>query len=118
MNVKKIQATLEEFAKQRDWNKFHTPKNLAVALAVEASELLEVFQWLTDDESKTIANSDKDMELIRDELADIQIYLLRLAYKLNINIETAVESKLIKNALKYPVELSKGNAVKYNRRDK
>ncbi|WP_239031638.1 nucleotide pyrophosphohydrolase [Geomonas diazotrophica] len=117
MNIRKLQDSLEEFAVERDWNKFHTPKNLAAALTVEASELLEIFQWMTDEDSLRISDSEKDMGLIVEELADVQIYLLRLCDKLKIDLEAAVEAKIAKNALKYPIHLSKGNAVKYNRRE-
>jgi len=118
MDIIKLQSILENFAQERDWNKFHTPKNLAAALTVEASELLEVFQWMTDAESERIIESEKDMALIREELADIQIYLLRLADKLKVDLEKAVEYKIDINRKKYPVDLAKGNAVKYNRRSK
>ncbi|QWV96093.1 nucleotide pyrophosphohydrolase [Geomonas nitrogeniifigens] len=117
VNIRKLQDSLEEFAVERDWNKFHTPKNLAAALTVEASELLEIFQWMTDEDSLRISDSEKDMGLIVEELADVQIYLLRLCDKLKIDLEAAVEAKIAKNALKYPIHLSKGNAVKYNRRE-
>ncbi|QXE92803.1 nucleotide pyrophosphohydrolase [Geomonas subterranea] len=118
MDIKQLQYDLEAFAEARDWNKYHTPKNLAIALSVEASELLEIFQWLTDDESRGITNSEQDMRLITEELADIQIYLLRLSDKLKVDLEAAVKAKVVKNSKKYPVELAKGNATKYNRRGK
>ena len=116
MNIKKIQEKLQTFATERDWDQFHTPKNLAMALAGEAGELVEIFQWLTPEESINIVNTDNGMALVNEELADIFIYAFRLADKLNINIEKAINRKIEDNIVKYPVFLSRGNATKYNRR--
>ena len=116
MNIKRIQEKLQTFATERDWDQFHTPKNLAMALAGEAGELVEIFQWLTPEESIDIVNSDNDMALVNEELADVFIYALRLADKLDINIEKAINQKIKDNEAKYPVSLSRGNATKYNRR--
>lgn len=99
---------------ERDWEKFHTPKNLAIAAAIEASELVEVFQWLTDEESKAVSEDAKKMECISDELADVLFYLLRIADKLNIDVEAAILNKMEKSKAKYPVEKSKGRATKYD----
>jgi dCTP diphosphatase len=117
MDIITLQSRLREFAQARDWEQFHTPKNLAMALAAEAGELLEIFQWLTDEQASAVTGRDEDLQLVRDELADIFIYLVRMADVLRINLENAVETKLIRNEHKYPVELAKGNATKYNRRD-
>lgn len=117
MNIAAIQQVLREFARDRDWDQFHSPKNLAIALSVEAAELLERFQWLKDDESHRLAESPEDYRAVREEIADVLIYLLRLADLMSIDLEEAVQEKMRKNAEKYPVELAKGNAVKYNRRD-
>lgn len=87
-----------------------------MALAAEAAELLEIFQWLTEEQSKNIVNSEKDMALVKGEIADVFIYLARLADKLNVDIEKEVLSKTALNEEKYPVELSKDNATKYNKR--
>lgn len=116
MNIKSFQHRLREFAAEREWERFHSPKNIATALAVEAAELLEPFQWLTEDESRQLADRPDDYAAVREEIADVQIYLLRLADLLDIDLETAVAAKLARNAEKYPVALAKGNAVKYNRR--
>lgn len=116
MNIEAIQQDLREFAEARDWNPFHSPKNLAMALAVEAAELMENFQWLTEEESRRLEERPEDYRAVREEVADVQIYLLRLADLLGIDLETAVRDKMSRNAEKYPVELAKGNAVKYNRR--
>jgi len=114
MDLDKIKNIIREFAKQRDWDKFHTPKNLSMALSVEASELVEIFQWLSQEESKNIDSN--EIQNVKDEVADILIYLIRIADKLNIDLEKAVLEKIDKNNEKYPIDLSKGNAVKYNKR--
>lgn len=116
MNIHEIQKKLHNFAKERNWDQFHSPKNLTMALSAEAAELLEIFQWLTEEQSKNIVKSEKEMALVREEIADVFIYLARLADKLDIDIEKEVLKKITLNEKKYPVELSKGNARKYNRR--
>ena len=115
MDTKKLQKKLARFAADRDWEQFHTPKNLAIALSVECSELLEEFQWLTDDQASRVMESPDLAERIREEMADIASYLLQLASKLDINIEDALLKKIETNAAKYPVEKFKGSAKKYNR---
>jgi len=97
-----IRAKLKVFAKARDWEKFHSPKNLSMALAVEAAELMEHFQWLTEQES--IEVSGDKLQQITDEIADIQVYLLLIADKLRINLNRAVIEKMAKNEKKYPAE--------------
>ncbi len=114
MDLEKIKKIITEFASERNWDKYHTPKNLSMALSVEASELVEIFQWLTQEESKNIDS--KDIQSVKDEIADILIYLIRIADKLDIDLEKAVLEKIKKNGEKYPVELSKDNVVKYNRK--
>ena len=116
MDIKKIQKILSDFAEDRDWEKFHNPKNLVMALTSEVGELSDIFQWLNFEESSNKLSS-KNKELINDEIADVLIYLLRLSDKLDIDLEDAVIKKINKNSKKYPVNLSKGNAVKYNRRN-
>lgn len=116
MNINDIQKRLREFADERNWDKFHSPKNLSMALAAETAELLEIFQWLTEKQSGDIAKSEKDMELVREEIADVFIYLARLSDKLGVDIEKEVLRKIALNEKKYPVQLSRGNATKYNRR--
>ena len=105
---------IQEFANERNWERYHTPKNLAMALSGEVGELTEIFQWLSEEESKNL--SDKDLQSAKEEIADIFIYLLRLSTKLNIDLEEAVNEKLEINATKYPVDLARDNAVKYNKR--
>jgi dCTP diphosphatase len=117
MDILAIQQQLRAFAEERDWEQFHSPKNLAIALAVEAAELLEPFQWLREEESLNLERRPADHARVREEIADVLIYLLRLADRLDIDLELAVAEKMRRNADKYPVALAKGNAVKYNRRD-
>ena len=115
MNISEIQNQLQKFAFDRDWEQFHTPKNLAMALSVEASELVEIFQWLNAEESNS--PDQKQTQEINSEVADIAMYLLRFCSVLGIDLERAIESKLERNEEKYPVNLSKGNAQKYSQRD-
>jgi len=116
MNLDEIRKRLAQFAEARNWDQFHSPKNLSMGLAAEAAELLEIFQWLTEEQSKEIVRDEKEMALVREEIADVFIYLVRLADKLGVDIEKAVEEKIKLNEEKYPVHLSKGNATKYNKR--
>jgi len=102
MNLHQIQQQLSTFAAERDWDQFHTPKNLAMALSVEVSELVEIFQWLTPEQSTAIMESGKK-EHVEEELANILIYLIRLADKLDVDLEQAVAEKIVKNGVKYPV---------------
>jgi NTP pyrophosphatase (non-canonical NTP hydrolase) len=113
MDTKKLQQKLRDFASERDWNKFHTPKNLSMALAAEAGELLEIFQWKSDEESFQVCENDKEREEVYDELADLQIYLLRLADILGVDLGQACELKMEKNAQKYPASLVRGSSKKY-----
>ena len=101
MNIKAIQKQLSDFADERDWDQFHNPKNLAMALSVEASELVEIFQWLTPEQSAAIMSS-SESEHVKEEMADIMIYLIRMADKLNVDLESAVVDKIIKNGEKHP----------------
>ena len=111
MNIKTIQKQLSDFADERDWDQFHNPKNLAMALSVEASELVEIFQWLTSEQAEEIMDSSQS-DHVKEEVADVMIYLLRLADKLDIDLESIVNDKIVQNGKKYPVNLSKGNADK------
>lgn len=107
-----LRLRIREFARARDWERFHTPKNLVMALSVEASELLEPFQWLTAEQSQQLAP--EQHEAVRQEIADVLIYLTRLADLLEIDLLDAAADKLALNARKYPVERSHGNATKYS----
>ena len=106
-----LKLQLRQFAADRDWNQFHSPKNLAAALSVEAAELLEPFQWLTEEQSKNL--SPEKREAVRKEIADVLIYLIRLADKLDIDLLQAARDKIVENAAKYPVEKAKGSMRKY-----
>lgn len=104
-NINTIVDALVKFTKERDWDQFHNPKDLAIALNIETSELLEQFLWKSAE--------DADSEEIKDELADVLAYAFLLAKKYNFDIEKIVLDKIAKNSLKYPIEKSKGTAKKY-----
>jgi len=105
--IKKIRT----FADERDWEQFHSPKNLSMALAVEIGEILEHFQWLTEEQSRNL--DPKTLTKVREEIGDIQIYLTRLADQLGFSPLNAAHDKIKKNSRKYPVEKAKGSAKKY-----
>lgn len=106
-----LRKALRQFAAERDWDQFHSPKNLAIALNVEAAELLEHFQWLSDAES-AVLQPDKRAK-VREELADVLLYLIRLGDKLDIDLMQAAAEKISINAEKYPVQKSRGSSKKY-----
>lgn len=106
-----LQAKIREFRDARDWLQFHNPKNLAISISLEASELLEHFQWR--DFSESLEHGRAAREAIADEMADIAIYLAEMADLLEIDLFAAMESKLAKNAAKYPVEKARGSHKKY-----
>jgi len=110
--MKNLIEQLRAFAKDRDWDQFHSPKNLAMALSVEVAELLEHFQWLTEEQSY-IKDPEK-LEEIKQEIGDILIYLARLSDKLGLDPLQAAKDKIKINSQKYPVEMVKGSARKYN----
>lgn len=104
MDIKNLQRRLRDFAVARDWQSSHTPKNLAMALMVEAAELLELFQWLTTAQFHTLTKTEADKERVSDEIADVLVYLLQLADHTGVDVEQAVERKLRKNAEKHPAK--------------
>ncbi len=104
---------LIEFRRERDWEQFHNPKDIAISLSIEAAELLEWFQWRDKTEIQQMLETDK-REALEDEIADVAVYLSYLCYDLNIDLEQAIKRKMDKNAAKYPVEKVKGRADKYN----
>ena len=106
-----LKIWLKEFVEERDWGKFHNPKNLSMALIVEAAELVECFQWLTQDESQNLP--DELQRKVADEAADILIYLTRLSDILGFDLLDAAFNKIQKNAEKYPPDLVSGKALKY-----
>lgn len=105
-----LRQAVQQFVDERDWRQFHTPKNLAMSLAIEAAELMEHFQWLDASESLARGRDPAYREQIADELADVACYLFSLANALELDLSDAVRSKLVKNASKYPVELSRGRS--------
>jgi len=107
-----LAAVLRRFAAERDWDQFHTPKNLVMALVAETGELVEHFQWLTPVESAGVANDEHKADRVSDELADVLIYLVRLADVLGIDLLAAAARKVAENALRYPPERSYGSAEK------
>jgi NTP pyrophosphatase (non-canonical NTP hydrolase) len=108
----RIKKQVRQFVVERDWDQFHSPKNLSMALIVEAAEMVEHFQWLTEEQSCNL--SPEKLAEVELELADIQIYLISLAEKLKLDLVAAAEKKLVLNAQKYPVDKARGNSKKYN----
>lgn len=113
MNLEKIKSEITQFNNDRNWSEFHSVKNLSMALSVEASELLEIFQWMKEHESNEISPTSAEFFQVKNELADIFIYLLQITMKFNIDLEAAVNEKMKLNAEKYPIEKALGNSKKY-----
>lgn len=111
-SLESVRKRLREFAAVRDWDQFHSPKNLSMALSVEASELVECFQWLTEEQSHAL--NAEQLAAVTDEIADVQLYLIRLADKVGVDIAAAIEQKIKKNEAKYPAEKVKGSSKKYS----
>ena len=115
LDVDALQRALRHFAEARDWDRFHAPKNLAAALSVEAAELLEIFQWLDEAQSRAVGPGHPLHGRVEEEVADVQIYLLRLADKVEVDLDAAVRRKIARNEEKYPPEKARGRAEKYDR---
>lgn len=113
IDMSKVQAFQREFVKARDWEKFHSPKNLVMALAGEAGELLEIFQWLSEAESRELMKDEKKALMVRHEIADIFYYLSRLTDLLGVDLEAAFWEKAKVNEERYPADRVKGTARKY-----
>lgn len=111
-DLEMIRDRVRAFSDARDWNQFHSPKNLSMALSVEVSELLECFQWLTEEQSRVLTAD--QLSTISDEVADVQLYLVLLADQLGIDIAAAVDKKIKKNEEKYPADIVKGSSKKYD----
>lgn len=111
MPIADLQRQLRDFVAERDWEQFNTPKNLVMALVGEAGELTELFQWLTPEQSARIMDDETSAGQVRDEVADVLAYLLRLADVLGVDIEAALAAKMVKNAAKYPVAPSRSAAA-------
>jgi dCTP diphosphatase len=116
VDVSGLQSAVERFVRERDWDQFHSPKNLVMALTGEAGELTEIFQWLTEEASHAVARDPATARAVRDELADVLIYLVRLAAVLDVDLDEAVATKLRANAQRYPVEQVRGSARKQRER--
>ena len=110
-DLESLRDQLRTFASERDWDQFHSPKNLAAALAVEAAELLEHFQWLTEAQSEQLPP--EVLNEVRAEVADVLLYLIRISNKLGIDLIAAANAKIVLNAEKYPVEKARGSSRKY-----
>jgi len=108
-----LRARLDQFAAERDWNQFHNPKNLAMALTGEVGELVEHFQWLTFEQAENLPAATREEVAL--EAADVLLFLIRLCDKLGIDLAAAAERKLALNAKKYPVRKSRGRATKYDK---
>lgn len=113
MTLEDLRDEILNFSAERDWEKFHAPKNLAMAVASEAGELLEVFQWLTEAQSKSLTGD--ALEAAKDEVADVLICLTNLAARLGIDPLVCAKNKMKKNRIKYPVDKAKGRAEKYDK---
>nr|WP_254595851.1 nucleotide pyrophosphohydrolase [Achromobacter anxifer] len=114
IDIARLSAAQDKFAKDRDWEQFHSPKNLVMALTGEVGELSEIFQWMTEADSKAAGTNPATAEAVKDELADVLLYLVRLSSALGVDLNEAVTQKLLKNAQKYPAEKAKGSSKKYN----
>jgi dCTP diphosphatase len=115
IDVKGLSKALAVFAAERDWDQYHSPKNLAMALTGEVGELSEIFQWLTEEASKSVAINPDTATAVREELADVTLYLVRLASVLGVDLNEAVTQKLQMNAAKYPVDKAHGSHKKYDK---
>ena len=109
-----LSEALRAFADERDWAQFHSPKNLVMALTGEVGELTEIFQWMTEEASRTATAEPRVAAAVREEIADVLLYLVRLASVLGVDLDAAVREKLARNAEKYPVDRSRGNSRKYS----
>ena len=102
IDVTFLETALQQFADERDWQQYHSPKNLVMALSAEVGELVEIFQWKSEEQSKTVARDATTSQAVRDELADVLLYLVRLSSVLGVDLNEAVTKKLVKNGRKYP----------------
>jgi dCTP diphosphatase len=112
-NLDELTRVIRAFAAERDWDQFHTPKNLAMGVAIEAAELMEEFHWLTPEQSRQLAP--ETLEAVRHEMADVLVYLVLLADKLGVDLIAAAAEKIAINARKYPADTVRGKATKYDK---
>ena len=113
VDVKALAQALADFARERDWDQFHSPKNLVMALTGEVGELAEVFQWMPEEVSRGAARDPKTAQAVQDEMADVLLYLVRLADVLGVDLDAAARAKLAINASKYPADKARGSSAKY-----
>lgn len=106
--VAELRQMIRQFVDERDWSQFHSPKNLSMAIAIEAAELMEHFQWLGAEASREVRDAEEDMQQVREELADILCFALSFANALDIDVSSAVRDKVVKNAEKYPADRFRG----------
>ncbi len=116
--IEELKALVREFVAERDWEKFHAPKNLSMALAIEVAELMEHFQWISMEDSRELSREGPDREPIVEELADVLGYTLALSLALEVDLATAVREKMKKNALKYPAEKYRGHYERPRKADR
>jgi NTP pyrophosphatase (non-canonical NTP hydrolase) len=107
-NVAALKEAMQRFVDERDWQKFHSPKNLSMGLAVEAAELMEHFLWMDNAESRLVVNDRSRLGEVADEMADVACYLLALSNSLGVDLSDAIQAKLVKNAVKYPADKYRG----------
>ncbi len=113
-SLKELQLLVADFINRRKWNKFHTVKNLAMSISIEAAEIMELFQWLTNEEATAQIQSDPDLKAkLRDELADVMIYCLSLSYHTKIDLNKVIREKLVLNEKRFPVEIVSGRLGPY-----
>lgn len=110
--IQQLTLSIREFVDERDWEQFHSPKNLAMAISVEVAELVEIFQWMTELQSQNL--NQKQKQAVEEEVADVMTYLIRLSDRLDIDLVRAVERKLVISRKKYPAELVRGRSQKYS----
>jgi NTP pyrophosphatase (non-canonical NTP hydrolase) len=113
IDVAPLSRALDQFAAARDWAQFHSPKNLVMALTGEVGELTEIFQWMTEAQSRSAGRDLKTAQAVKEELADVMLYLVRLASVLEVDLNEAVQDKLQQNAEKYPADKARGSSKKY-----
>lgn len=106
--IGQLRQQVAEFVTRRDWQQFHSPKNLAMSLAIEAAELMEHFQWLTPEQSRSLAGDDRRLQSVSEEMADVLCYLLAMANQLGVDLAAAVERKMALNEQKYPADDFRG----------
>ena len=112
--ISDLKKEIQVFCEERDWDQFHNPKDLAIGISTEANELLDIFRFHNEEETKEIFADDKKLEHLNEEIADTLFFVIRFAQMNNIDLAKALDNKLKKNAAKYPVEKSKGKNLKYN----